>query len=74
MNTLVFDIETVPDVEFGRRLFGLEGLSDDEVGKAMQARRAPGFRQRLPAARAAPHRRHLVRVPLARRFSGLEPG
>jgi predicted PolB exonuclease-like 3'-5' exonuclease len=38
MNTLVFDIETVPDVEFGRRLFGLAGLSDDEVGKAMQAR------------------------------------
>ena len=38
MNALVFDIETVPDVEFGRRLFGLEGLSDDEVGKAMQAR------------------------------------
>ncbi len=38
MNTLVFDIETVPDVAFGRRLFGLEGLSDDEVGKAMQAR------------------------------------
>lgn len=38
MNTLVFDIETVPDVEFGRRLFGLDGLSDDEVGKAMQAK------------------------------------
>src|SRR6187455_981235 len=38
MNTLVFDIETVPDVEFGRRLFGLHSLSDDEVGKAMQAR------------------------------------
>ena len=38
MNTLVFDIETVPDVEFGRRLFGLEGLADDEVGKAMQAK------------------------------------
>ena len=38
MNTLVFDIETIPDVEFGRRLFGLEGLADDEVGKAMQAR------------------------------------
>ncbi len=38
MNTLVFDIETVPDVAFGRRLFGLEGLSDDEVGKAMQAK------------------------------------
>jgi predicted PolB exonuclease-like 3'-5' exonuclease len=38
VNTLVFDIETVPDVAFGRRLFGLEGLSDEEVGKAMQAR------------------------------------
>jgi predicted PolB exonuclease-like 3'-5' exonuclease len=38
LNTLVFDIETVPDVEFGRKLFGLEGLSDDEVGKAMQAK------------------------------------
>ena len=38
MNTLVFDIETVPDVEFGRRLFGLDGLADDEVGKAMQAK------------------------------------
>src|SRR6187402_2714643 len=38
MNTLVFDIETVPDVEFGRRLYGLEGLSDEEVVKAMQAR------------------------------------
>ena len=74
MNTLVFDIETVPDVEFGRRLFGLEGLSDDEVGKAMQARAAAGFRQRFPAARAAPHRRHLLRVPFARGISRLEPG
>jgi predicted PolB exonuclease-like 3'-5' exonuclease len=37
MNTLVFDIETVPDVEFGRRLYGLHGLDDAEVAKAMQA-------------------------------------
>ena len=35
MNTLVFDIETVPDVELGRRLHNLHGLSDDEVAKAM---------------------------------------
>ena len=73
MNTLVFDIETVPDVEFGRRLFDLEGLSDEEVGKAMQ-RCAPGVRQRFPAARAASHRRHLLRVPLARGLARLEPG
>jgi predicted PolB exonuclease-like 3'-5' exonuclease len=35
VNTLVFDIETVPDVEFGRRLHGLEGLGDEQVAKAM---------------------------------------
>ena len=35
MNTLVFDIETVPDVELGRRLHGLQGLSDEQVAKAM---------------------------------------
>jgi hypothetical protein len=38
MNCLVFDIETVPDVEQGRRLYGLEGLSEAEVAKAMFAR------------------------------------
>jgi 3'-5' exonuclease len=35
MNLLVFDIETVPDVEQGRRLYNLHGLSDAEVAKAM---------------------------------------
>jgi 3'-5' exonuclease len=35
MNILVFDIETIPDVELGRRLYGLEGLSDAQVAKAM---------------------------------------
>jgi predicted PolB exonuclease-like 3'-5' exonuclease len=39
MNTLVFDIETVPDVAFGRRLYGLDGLSDGQVAKAMFALR-----------------------------------
>ena len=37
MNTLVFDIETVPDVEFGRRLYNLQGLDDAAVAKAMFA-------------------------------------
>lgn len=37
MNCLVFDIETVPDVELGRRLYGLDGLPDEEVAKAMYA-------------------------------------
>ncbi len=39
MNTLVFDIETVPDVDLGRRLYGLEGLADGQVAKAMFALR-----------------------------------
>ncbi len=39
MNTLVFDIETVPDVSLGRRLYGLAGLPDSEVAKAMLTRR-----------------------------------
>jgi predicted PolB exonuclease-like 3'-5' exonuclease len=39
MNHLVFDIETVPDVDYGRRALGLEGLGDAEVAAAMFALR-----------------------------------
>jgi predicted PolB exonuclease-like 3'-5' exonuclease len=39
MAVLVFDIETVPDVELGRRIFGLEGLTDSQVGDVMYAKR-----------------------------------
>src|SRR5271167_3705718 len=39
MNTLVFDIETVPDVDLGRRLYGLEGLSDEHVAQIMFSKR-----------------------------------
>jgi len=39
MNTLIFDIETVPDVALGRRLHGLDGLPDEQVAKAMFALR-----------------------------------
>ena len=44
MTVLVFDIETVPDVELGRRAFGLEGLDDAGVAEAMfaDARRRSG--------------------------------
>jgi 3'-5' exonuclease len=38
MNTLVFDIETVPDVELGRRLYDLGDLADADVAKAMAAK------------------------------------
>jgi 3'-5' exonuclease len=39
MNTLVFDIETVPDTDFGRRLYGLDGLTEEQVGQIMFTKR-----------------------------------
>jgi len=35
VNILVFDIETVPDIEGGRRLHNLEGLSDKDVANVL---------------------------------------
>jgi len=34
-NIFVFDIETIPDVDSGRRLYALDGLDDVDTGKAM---------------------------------------
>lgn len=39
MNIFVFDIETVPDVDAGRKLLNLTGLSDHDVAEAMFAQR-----------------------------------
>jgi 3'-5' exonuclease len=39
MNTLVFDIETVPDTELGRRVFQLQDLSDEHVAQIMFTKR-----------------------------------
>jgi 3'-5' exonuclease len=52
VNTLVFDIETVPDVALGRRLYGLEGLADAQVAKAMFALRRQGSAAASGPARA----------------------
>ncbi len=35
MTTVVFDIETVPDIELGRKLLGLDGVNDEDTAKAM---------------------------------------
>ncbi len=53
--TLVFDIETVPDVAAGRRLLGLDGLDDAGVVEAMKL-------QRLGEAGHDFMRHHLHRV------------
>lgn len=39
MNILVFDIETVPDIEAGKRLYDLEGLSDEAAVELMRNQR-----------------------------------
>ncbi|HEX3848117.1 MAG TPA: 3'-5' exonuclease [Steroidobacteraceae bacterium] len=39
MNTLVFDIETVPDIELGRRIYDLSGLPDEQVAQIMFTQR-----------------------------------
>lgn len=39
MNILAFDIETVPDIKSGKRLYDLDGLSDKEVAEVMFSRR-----------------------------------
>ena len=39
MSVLVFDIETIPDVETGRTLHDLQGLSDEDTAQAMFALR-----------------------------------
>ena len=39
MNVLVFDIETIPDVDSGKRLYNLNGLTDKEAAEVMFTRR-----------------------------------
>ena len=34
-DVLAFDIETIPDVEFGRKMWDLDGLSDEDIGNTM---------------------------------------
>jgi len=56
-NCLVFDIETIPDVEGARRLWDLEGLSDADVAKVMVAKR-----QQETGGQSEFLRHHLQRV------------
>lgn len=36
MNVLVFDIETIPDIESGQKIYDLDGLDDNSTVKAMR--------------------------------------
>ncbi len=49
MTILVFDIETIPDVDAGRKLYNLDGLSDEDTATALFAlRRAKVGHEFLP--------------------------
>lgn len=49
MSILVFDIETIPDVEAGRNLYNLQNLSDEDTANALFAlRRAKTGNEFLP--------------------------
>lgn len=39
MHCFAFDIETIPDIDTGRRVWGLDGLSDEDVVTAMTFKR-----------------------------------
>lgn len=56
MNILAFDIETVPDVASGRRLYGLQDLNDEDVAKIMFHKR------RMQTGESEFLRHHLHRV------------
>jgi predicted PolB exonuclease-like 3'-5' exonuclease len=70
MNTLVFDIETVPDVELGRKLYDVADLDDASVAKVMQAKQRharssevlPAHQQRVIAISGVLKSREGVRV------------
>ncbi len=70
MNVLVFDIETVPDVELGRELHGLQGLDDAAVATAMFAQQRaatgteflPHVQQRVVAISCVLRAREQLRV------------
>ena len=62
---VAFDIETVPDFEFGRKLYGLEGIEDREVAKAMLAAR----RTKVPDADFLPlHQQQIIAISVAARW------
>jgi predicted PolB exonuclease-like 3'-5' exonuclease len=63
MHCFSFDIETIPDIEFGRRLFDLEGLSDEDVGTAMRFRRL----QETGSEFLPPHQQRIVAISVALR-------
>lgn len=71
MNILVFDIETIPDTNLGRKLYHLDDIDDEQVAQAMFAKRReqtngsdflPLTMQRIVAISAVLHSGDSIRV------------
>ena len=56
MNILVFDIETIPDVRTGEKLYDLKSLSDEDIARVMYAKRV----QKTGGSDFLPHHLHKV--------------
>jgi len=70
MNLMTFDMASVPDVDFGRRLYNLDDLDDADVVRVMYHR----HRQQNGEARDLPaHQQRLVALSMIRRHGdGIE--
>ena len=67
MNTLVFDIETIPDLASGRRLYNLEGLPDKDTAEVMFKNRRQETDSNSDFLRLHLHRVAAISVVLATR-------
>ena len=66
MHCFSFDIETVPDVEFGRRMWNLDELGDEDVATAMTF-----MRQQASGSDFLPlHQHRVVAISVALRTGG----
>lgn len=65
MNKVVFKIETIPDIEGGRRLYNLEGLTDKEVANVMFHKR----RQETGSEFLRLHLHRIVSISVAQRIA-----
>ncbi len=70
MNTLVFDIETVPDTDLGRRLYGLHDLSDEHVAQIMFTKR----RQETGSEFLSHEQHRVVAISVVMRTQGFAEG
>jgi predicted PolB exonuclease-like 3'-5' exonuclease len=62
-NHFIFDIETVPDITGGRRLYGFEGLSDRDVANGLFQKR----RQETGDAFLRPYLQRIVAISIVKR-------